>query len=95
MPVKVLNGGFLTPPTPPSKVMCQADVKVTGAWQEQTRAEWHKKGVRRYRGTERPSQCTFDAVVEVDGLPMCRRHAGQVVLEKFIKGELAEKEVGK
>lgn len=70
---------------------CNADVLMNsdygGRWREQA----VKKGVRRYSRSERVAQCTFNAVVEVDGVPMCRRHAGQAALDKWIDGELIEK----
>jgi len=35
-------------------------------------------------------QCTYDGVVEIDGVPLCRRHAGFVVLDKYLAGEIVD-----
>lgn len=55
--------------------------------------EWrqraHREGRGRY-GEGRVDQCTRDAVVRVDGVPLCRRHAGQVVLDQYIAGDLID-----
>lgn len=94
MPIKVLNSIFLTPTAQPViKVRCDADVNMNSDYGNQWREHMVKEGAGRYAGNSRVAQCTFNAVVEIDGTPMCRRHAGQVVLAKWINGELTEKEI--
>ena len=68
-----------------ARPLCAADVALTGQWQEDCRTHWHAKGAARYRRLERPAQCTFPAVVELDGVPYCRRHAGQIVLDALLR----------
>ena len=54
--------------------------------------EWRKQ---RYgeRGND-PEKCQHLAVVELDGVPMCRRHAGMVALDHVLKTHKVAQEVG-
>jgi hypothetical protein len=72
--------------------ICQANVQVIGDWAKQYRLEAHAKKVRRHALTDRPGQCTFAAVVELDGVPMCRRHAGMVALDHLLKNPEKDEE---
>lgn len=76
---------------PNPRPRCQADVQMVGDWAWQWRTNAVEKRLRRYSGVERVTQCTHSATVEIDGVPMCRRHAGQLVLERYIKGDLVDK----
>ena len=92
MSIKVLSTAFLTPPPVPVKrVRCDADVNINSDYGRGWREHKVEKGDKRYAGSSRVAQCTFNAVVEIDGVPMCRRHAGQVVLAMYVNGDLVEK----
>lgn len=92
MPIKVLSSSFLTPPSQPiKKVRCDADVTMNSDYGGKWRESMVREGKGRYSGNARVEQCTFNAVVEINGVPMCRRHAGQVVLSMYVNGDLVEK----
>lgn len=93
MPIKVLSAAFLTPPPAPViRTRCNADVNMNSDYGAGWRESMVKEGSGRYAGSSRVAQCTFNAVVEINGVPMCRRHAGQVVLGMYINGDLVEKQ---
>ena len=76
---------------PPRLPRCEAAVDMATAHMRDWRADAQRKGLGRY-GEGRVDQCTRDAVVTLDGAPMCRRHAGQRVLDLYLSGELVRKE---
>lgn len=75
-------------PKPP-RPQCEADVQMVPGWHESWRAEMHAKKIRSY-GSGRVSQCTYPSVIEIDGVPMCRKHAGFKVLDMYVKGEIVD-----
>lgn len=72
---------------PQPRPLCQHDVQMIGDWARSCRQDFHDKKLRRYKHTDRPSQCTFLAVVEIDGVPLCRRHAGQIALDHLLASQ--------
>lgn len=72
-------------PSKPIRPVCQHDVKPETDHAKHYRIEAHQKGLRRHALTDRPGQCTFAAVVTIDGVPMCRRHAGQLALDHLLE----------
>lgn len=68
-------------PPPPSGPRCVATV--------QTYSE-HERRWRLQRYGEETFQCTREAVVEVQGKCYCRLHAGHLVLDMYIRGDLKE-----
>jgi hypothetical protein len=63
---------------------CQHGVTLVGDWANKFRADVFEKKSRRYRHIDRVDQCTFPAKVYVDGVPMCRRHAGHLALDYLL-----------
>lgn len=63
---------------------CQSTVQIVG---EHT-IRWRKN---RY-GEENWDKCSHLAVVELDGVLLCRRHAGERVLEQYLAGYLVSAE---
>lgn len=86
MPVEQLKEFLPVPVRRPRLPRCEHRVVTNMGWRE----AMHREGRGRYAEGD-PDQCTRDAVVKVDGVPMCRRHAGQVVLDKWLSGKLVEK----
>lgn len=78
------------PPVPLPMPRCEASVDMTTQHMREWRAEMKLKKKGRY-GEGRVDQCTRDALVELDGKPLCRRHAGQQVLDLYLSGELVRK----
>lgn len=87
MPIKRLTYDPLE-----EKTRCSHTVQIVGEWARKWRIDCHSRGIRRYSGTQRPDQCTHNAVLEVDGTPLCSRHAGILVIDKYLNGDLIEKE---
>lgn len=73
----------------PKRPQCEADVQMVGDWAASWRTEMHAKRIRSY-GEGRVSQCTCPSVVEIDGVPMCRKHAGYRVLDMYIDGKIVD-----
>ena len=97
MTVKVISYQFMYSmtygaPAQVEKVQCCADVMENSDYGKSWREQMVKKKIRRYSKSERVMQCIFNAVVEIDGVPMCRRHAGVVALNLWVNGLLIEKE---
>lgn len=67
-------------PIPPATPRCDHTVQVESA---------HAMKWRRDRYGENFARCTRDSVVEIDGRNLCRLHAGHVVLDMYLSGELA------
>ena len=71
-------------PAPPNVVpRCDADVLSLSHHARGWRKDAHEKKYARY-GEGRPTQCTRDGVVLLDGRPLCARHAGIVALARVL-----------
>ncbi len=68
-----------------SGVVCQHSVQMIGDWAKEWRENAVKTKVRRYKRVDRVDQCTHNAVVELDGKPLCRRHAGMMLLDELVR----------
>ena len=92
MTVKVLKP--FTNPVPfvptPKRPQCEADVQLNGLHDTEWRQDMHKKKIRSY-GQGRFQQCTRMAVVEINGVPMCRIHGGNKVLDLYVSGEIVDR----
>jgi hypothetical protein len=73
-----LREGSPVNPTPP----CESTVQIVNGHDE----EWRKK---RYGEEWKP--CTRTSTVILDHVHLCRRHAGERVLEQYLRGELIKK----
>lgn len=92
MSVKVLKPFTNPVPFVPTtkRPQCEADVRLNGSHDTEWRQDMHQKKIRSY-GNGRFQQCTRQAVVEIDGIPMCRIHAGNKVLDQYVAGELVNR----
>lgn len=66
----------------PRTPRCQHNVQMNGDYSQ----SWRKN-----RYGDNWQKCTFPSVVEIDGKHYCRRHGGQIVLDKYIAGEIVDK----
>jgi len=85
MTIRILREPVIRP-EPVSTPQCSMVVYTAGhdaAWRER----WY--GQRR-PGAD-PKRCQHDSNVTIDGKPYCRRHAGALALERWLKGDLVEK----
>lgn len=73
----------------PKRPQCEADVQLNGRHDAEWRQDMHKKKLRSY-GHGRFQQCTRPSVIEIDGVPTCRIHAGNKVLDTYVKGEIVD-----
>ena len=53
-------------------------------------SQWRKERYARIRPEWNPEQCQLASVVLIDEKPYCRKHAGIIALDKWMKGELTE-----
>lgn len=65
--------------------LCQHNVTLVGDWQKQWRDQAFARKLGRYKTIDRVEQCSFKATVEIDGVPLCARHAGAVALQHLLK----------
>lgn len=71
---------FESPHTPQSTTpRCSSTVQIVNGHD----VEWRKK-----RYGEEYNRCTRPATVILDSIPLCRRHAGERVLEQYLDGKL-------
>ncbi len=91
MTISLIPGAVVPPAMPSRKVRCQHSVVMADGFATRWRDDVVKRKVRSYAGSERVDQCTRHAVVELDGVPMCRRHAGQEVLNLYLAGDLVKR----
>lgn len=69
------------PPVPYTRTpRCCAEIKV----QNESERRWRE---RRYGAAT--FQCAYPSVVELDGRPLCGRHAGEETLAMYLDGRLA------
>lgn len=54
--------------------------------------QWRKERYRQLRPAMDPDRCQRESVVELDGKPYCRLHAGGIALQLWINGALVKKE---
>lgn len=76
---------------PPSeRIQCQHTVNSHELYAHK---DWRKERYKKLRPDFDPIRCQHLAVIEMDGIPMCRRHAGMVALDHMLKVHEAVKGV--
>lgn len=88
MPIEQLKRFVPIPVERPVLPRCEYDCTSNPDWREFMHSE-PGRGRGKY-AAGRVMQCTFDGVVKIDGTPYCRKHAGFIVLDKWLTGKLVE-----
>lgn len=88
MPVKRLKRFVPVPVERPKLERCEYDCTSNPDWREYVHRNPGRNNGKYASG--RMMQCTFDGVVEIDGKPYCRKHAGFIALDKWLEGKLVE-----